>query len=464
MLVSFILNYRCRVKFARCTFTTRASSTVNFSATEKAFQHVKLLELARNAAIFKMCSYSTLITLSTRFLQGNSSASKILKPAFKRFIMPVFSPGEGLGDCINLTNKLYINDGVTVILDFSSEELDLEEMLDNNMENKVAMIDGIQRLFPQKNVRSIPLKCTSLINPSLLERITETINHRQQQGAMPSDNTEDILRDLSNAEREKFQTAIERFCSICDKAMDAGISILLDAEQSNRQPAIEVLARILSRRYNTPGRGAVIYNTYQAYLTRTPHAYDRDLAIATKEGFVFAAKVVRGAYMNAENERAAALNVPSPIVASKRATDEAYNRMVGSSLKAIGNSLEGTKPSIIIATHNRESIEKAISAMADLGIARNSEEVQFAQILGMSDNITYTLAHNGEFTYKHTHPFTAHVYTHTESYQMIFLPEFHADGITTVSTSVGVMRNHPSLCSDYFIRSLLLSQWPSYNQ
>jgi proline dehydrogenase len=396
---------------------TRVNSAVDFSDTEKAFQHVKLLELARNAAIFKMCSYSTLVALSTRFQQGNSRTSKLLKPAFKRFIMPVFSPGEELGDCINLTNKLYVTDGVTAILDFSSEELELEEMLDKNMENKVAMIEGIHRLFPQKNVRSIPLKCTSLINPFLLERITEAINRRQQQGLMPSDNTDDILRDLSDAEREKFQTAIARFCTICDKAVDAGISILLDAEQSNRQPAIEVLARILSRRYNTPGRGAVIYNTYQAYLTRTPHAYDRDLAIAAKEGFVFAAKVVRGAYMNAEKERAAVLKVPSPIVASKRATDEAYNRMVESTLKAIGDPQRGTKPSIIIATHNRKSIEEAILAMADLNIAPNSGEVQFAQILGMSDNITYTLAHNGELkqTYVRTHSHTCtyiRTYTH----------------------------------------------------
>ena len=98
---------------------------------------------------------------------------------------------------------------------------------------------------------------------------------------------------------------------------------MLDAEQSNRQPAIEVIANHLASKYNVNGK-VVVYNTYQTYLKRTPYALKRDLEAAREGNYVLAVKLVRGAYMKSEKQRALDLACALPIVASKQEADKQY--------------------------------------------------------------------------------------------------------------------------------------------
>jgi len=101
------------------------------------------------------------------------------------------------------------------------------------------------------------------------------------------------------------------------------IRILIDAEQTYRQPAIDVMAIYLSNKYNvdTP----IFYNTYQFYLKRTPEVFLQHKKLAEEGNYFFAAKCVRGAYIPSETVRANELKYDLPIVDSKEKTDLAYN-------------------------------------------------------------------------------------------------------------------------------------------
>ena len=61
-----------------------------------------------------------------------------------------------------------------------------------------------------------------------------------------------------------------------------------------------------------------------------------------------------------------------------------------------------SKPSLLVATHNRASIEHTLRCMDDAGISRCPEGgVAFGQHYGMSDHLTYTLGRAGYQAYKY---------------------------------------------------------------
>lgn len=74
-----------------------------------------------------------------------------------------------------------------------------------------------------------------------------------------------------------------------------------------------------------------VFNTYQCYLNDTFARVAIDFLRAEREGFKFAAKIVRGAYMFQERDRAEQLGYKDPIQPTVEATHENYNAVVRSS-------------------------------------------------------------------------------------------------------------------------------------
>ncbi len=58
---------------------------------------------------------------------------------------------------------------------------------------------------------------------------------------------------------------LARLDVLATAARDAGVSLMVDAEQTYLQPAIDHCVQYLQQRYNT--ERAVVYNTIQCYLT-----------------------------------------------------------------------------------------------------------------------------------------------------------------------------------------------------
>jgi len=162
---------------------------------------------------------------------------------------------------------------------------------------------------------------------------------------------------------------------------------LIDAEESWMQDAADAIVTDMMRKYNK--EKAIVFNTLQMYRWDRLDYLKKLHEKATSEGFYIGMKLVRGAYMEKENERAAARGLKSPICISKEATDINYNAAVLYMIEHID------KMAVFAGTHNEESSYSLMQLMTEKGIAKNDKRIFFGQLLGMSDNISFNLAENG---------------------------------------------------------------------
>jgi proline dehydrogenase len=173
-------------------------------------------------------------------------------------------------------------------------------------------------------------------------------------------------------------------------AREQKVAILVDAEQTYYQPAISHLALAMMREFNSNNQH-VVFNTYQMYLRDSLARVKTDMAVAQQEGWAFCAKLVRGAYMAHERQRAAEWGLPDPIHATIQDTHQSYNAAVSEMLKQVN---AGTV-SVVVASHNAQSVMETLQQLPKLSIDPTTQHIQFAQLLGMADSISYALAANG---------------------------------------------------------------------
>lgn len=177
--------------------------------------------------------------------------------------------------------------------------------------------------------------------------------------------------------------------SVCQLAASRGVRLLFDAEQQAIQAGIDDWTLDYMRRYNRDG-SAVIFGTYQAYLKGTPATLSQHLAAAQRENFALGVKLVRGAYLGSD---------PRHLIHDTKAdTDAAYDTITTALLKRTwsgplihpegGTAAPFPKVSMVLASHNRDSVLKA-RAMLDAG--ETGTEVAFAQLQGMADEVSCEL-------------------------------------------------------------------------
>jgi proline dehydrogenase len=190
---------------------------------------------------------------------------------------------------------------------------------------------------------------------------------------------------------------------------------MIDAEQTYFQPAIDSVALHLQERYNnTPhASGPLIFNTYQMYLKDALGRLQQDYIRAQRNGYVLAAKLVRGAYMVSERKRALELGLEDPICNGIEATHTSYNAGVDFMLGEMANqrgsiksedtiiSMKNSPVVLFVASHNKDSVIRTCERMQDLGVSPQSELVMFGQLMGMCDQISYTLGQYGYGIYKY---------------------------------------------------------------
>jgi proline dehydrogenase len=105
--------------------------------------------------------------------------------------------------------------------------------------------------------------------------------------------------------------------------------------------------------------------------------------------YFLGAKLVRGAYMEKERERAEEMNYPSPIHPDKEATDKAFNDALEFCVDHIA------RVNVMCGSHNEFSNALLARKMAEKDLAPADPRVWFAQLYGMSDNISFNLAKAG---------------------------------------------------------------------
>mmetsp|Transcript_39726 Transcript_39726/g.72724 ORF Transcript_39726/g.72724 Transcript_39726/m.72724 type:complete len:592 (-) Transcript_39726:88-1863(-) len=209
------------------------------------------------------------------------------------------------------------------------------------------------------------------------------------------------LATPSDEEIVLMKKTSERLHLLAEEAANCGTKLLIDAEHSKYQPAIDNLVNELQQKYNAKDRThrPVVFNSYQCYMKDTPERVMTDLRRSERLGFHFAAKLVRGAYMVHERKRAKEMKCPSPIHDTAEDTHRCYDGVVELLLRHRLQHSPGLE--VMIATHNKESIEKAVNLMTELGLGPNDETAHFAQLYGMSDNLTFTLGNHGYNAFKY---------------------------------------------------------------
>lgn len=284
---------KCRTIYSGSS--RRICSKFHPNNSEEVFRNDSTSQLLGRAVLFKVLANNTTVTHAIKsanlIMRGHSSGYMRAAVEFfiKRSVFRHFCAGENFDECSTLAREMLKRCRITTIADCSSEDLVDEDGFDMNLKEKMNLLLQISA-DGDNGIKFVPLKCTSLIDSGVLERLTAKVIMMQQPD----------IAAIESKDRDKFLTGIARFERICSLAQSKNLTILLDAEESSRQPAVEVLAQILFEKFNHRGSCPVVYNTYQTYLKRTPAALIRDMNNARERGYIFAVKLVRGAYSQTE--------------------------------------------------------------------------------------------------------------------------------------------------------------------
>lgn len=212
-----------------------------------------------------------------------------------------------------------------------------------------------------------------------------------------------FISQISPKEESMFRNMIHRVNTIAQTAKDLGGCVMVDAEQTYFQPAISRLTVEMMRKHNK--EKVVIMNTYQTYLREAFNEMNADLDQAKRQNFYFGAKIVRGAYIQQERERAKELGYPDPINPTYEATSEMYHKTLIECLQRIRQlkecKVDPKMITIMVASHNEDTIRLAINKMNEIGINPEDNVILFGQLLGMCDYITFPLGEAGYDVYKY---------------------------------------------------------------
>ncbi|KAJ8044228.1 Proline dehydrogenase 1, mitochondrial [Holothuria leucospilota] len=204
------------------------------------------------------------------------------------------------------------------------------------------------------------------------------------------------LLTLTDEEEKQMKRMLRRIDALAKRAKEKNVRLMVDAEQTYFQPAISRLAIEMMRKFNK--EKAVIFNTYQCYLKQCSNSLNIDLELSKREDFYFGAKLVRGAYMDQERKRAKEIGYPDPIHVCYNDTNQCYH----SSLDRILEDIKiRPKINVMVASHNEDTVRLAVKRMEELNIGAEDKLVYFGQLLGMCDQVSFTLGQAGYAVYKY---------------------------------------------------------------
>ncbi|XP_029961179.1 proline dehydrogenase 1, mitochondrial [Salarias fasciatus] len=207
---------------------------------------------------------------------------------------------------------------------------------------------------------------------------------------------EPLLKQFTVEEEDQMKRVLQRVDVLAKLAQENGVRLMVDAEQTYFQPAISRLTLEMQRVYNreTP----VIFNTYQCYLKEAYSSVTMDVELSRREGWHFAAKLVRGAYMYQERDRAKEFGYEDPINPNYETTNWMYHRCLDYVLDEIALN---RKANVMVASHNEDTVKHTLMRMKELGLSPTENKVFFGQLLGMCDQISFPLGQAGFPVYKY---------------------------------------------------------------
>lgn len=337
---------------------------LSFNNTEIAFSGKSDKDLALANTLFRLISNSFLVSIGTVLIKTALRLHLPVHSIIKATFFKQFIGGESIDECTTTIQKLY-EFKIGSILDYSVEGKKTEKEFTRVTE------EIIKTILTAKDNPKIPFavfKVSGIASKDLLEKASKKTV-------------------LTDDETTAFLNLKTRVGEICKTAYENNVRVLIDAEESWIQNAIDNLAIEMMGKYNK--EKAIVYHTLQMYRQdRVAHLIEAYSQAVLKE-YRLGIKLVRGAYMEQERARAEKLHYNSPIHLSKNDTDKDYNVALRFCLKHIN------RIALCAGTHNEESVLLLIQLMEEIKLSKNHGHIFFAQLLGMSDNITYNLANMG---------------------------------------------------------------------
>lgn len=337
---------------------------LTFDNTKIAFANKTNSFLKRSYWLFKLMDKTWLIKLGEPFLKFALFMRLPVKGIIRKTVFLQFCGGESIEDCESRIQELG-SFNVKTILDYSVEGKQREKDFDSFLGKALA---SVERAKKDANVPFCVFKMTALIPFNLLEKVSAKELLDQEEG-------------------DTFLRGRNRVDILCNYAFNSNIPIMIDAEESWIQDAIDEVALTMMFRYNK--ERPIVYNTTQMYRHDRLDYLKSLYQDSIDEGFYLGIKTVRGAYMEKERARAHKKNYKDPIQANKEATDKAFN-------DAIRFCLNHTERiALCCGTHNEESSMLLANLLDEKDMPNNHPQVYFSQLLGMSDHISFNLAKAG---------------------------------------------------------------------
>ena len=335
-----------------------------FNNTEVAFAIKSNSEIDRAYYLFEMIKRQSLVKIGSAITKFALKAYLPVEGIIRATVFDHFCGGISEKDCMPIIDKMYTKN-VHSVLDYSAEGKEVEEHFD------LAMKKTLNTIKFGKERESLPFavfKPTGFGRIKIYQKITEG-------------------EKLDTHEEVEWKRIKERYDIVSKAAFEAGIPLLIDAEETWMQTAADGIIEEMMVKYNK--EKVIVFGTLQLYrwdrLDYLKKLHER----SRKEGFKIGMKLVRGAYMEKERERADEYGYKDPICANKDTTDKMYNDVLIYMIKNIDTM------SVFSGSHNEESSYLLMDLIKKYNLAKNDKRIWFGQLFGMSDHISYNLAKEG---------------------------------------------------------------------
>lgn len=341
---------------------------LSFDNTERAFAHKSNGDLRKAYRLFQTFSYPSLVEYSPKLANLALSIGLPVKGLIKSTLFAQFCGGETIGESYPVAKQLY-QSGIGAILDYSVEG-------EGRGEDFIQAFGELQKVIIEATDKPeypfAVFKCTGIGMFSMLESVSGYIERGESTDKMDS---------------LDYQYFHSRFEALCKLAYENRTKLFIDAEETWIQAAIDEITYANMAKYNT--EDAIIYNTIQLYRKGRIEEIKYRIEEARAGGYKLGLKLVRGAYMEKEADRAEELGYDNPIQNSKADTDLDYD-------EAIRLCFDNRDVLYFCAgTHNEQSSKLLADLIEQNNLEKKDDRFWFAQLYGMSDHISFNLAHQG---------------------------------------------------------------------
>jgi proline dehydrogenase len=337
---------------------------MNFDNTKIAFSDKSDSDLRRAHWLFSLVGSPALVKIGSGVVSLALGLHLPVKGLIRQTVFRQFCGGESIPKCEGTIARLFASD-IRTILDFSAEGKESES--DFNRAAKETMA-SIEKAKVDERIPFGVFKPTGLARMGLLEKLNEGV-------------------PLTKEEKEEKSMVMLRIRGIILSSVENEVPVHVDAEESWIQGAVDEIVYDLMLEFNKDR--VMVFNTVQLYRKDRLDYLNKTIERAKKDGIKSGFKLVRGAYMEKERERAENMGYPSPIHDTKEDTDRDYDLAIDACLDNYPDV------SLFAGTHNESSSAHLAEEVIKRGIDKGDMRIFFAQLFGMSDHISYNLAKQG---------------------------------------------------------------------